>query len=103
MPLSSLANDPGISALVKDKSCIVVGGGPVGLATALTLSRPPHCYTVTVLEQSQTVKDYDPARSYLYNINSRGLEWFRELAHRNGHTPPPPHLCRHYPNCRNEV
>ena len=59
--------------------CVVVGGGPVGLATALTLSNPPHHYNVTVLEQSSTVQRYDPTRAYLYNVNPRGLEWLEEF------------------------
>lgn len=71
------------SAPSQTKQCVIVGGGPIGLATALTLSRPPHSYAVTVLEQSAgatAVKKYDPTRSYLYNINPRGLNWFEEVA-----------------------
>ena len=51
----------------------------MGLATALTLSRPPHQYDVTLLEQSASgVGTYNPARAYLYNVNPRGLEWFTQ-------------------------
>jgi 2-polyprenyl-6-methoxyphenol hydroxylase-like FAD-dependent oxidoreductase len=56
------------------KKAIVVGGGPVGLATALTLSCPPHCMNVTLFEQS-TPSAYDPTKAYLYMVNARGQTW----------------------------
>ena len=56
------------------KQAVVVGGGPVGLATAIALSKPPHSYNVSVLEQSEPT-EFDPGRSYLYNVNQRGLTW----------------------------
>ncbi|CAB9517697.1 Kynurenine 3-monooxygenase [Seminavis robusta] len=59
------------------KSAVIVGGGPVGLATALTLSNPPHSYDVTVLEQA-SVEQYDPTKAYLYNVNPRGQVWMKE-------------------------
>lgn len=62
------------------KNCVIVGGGPVGLAAALTLSKAPHSYNVTVLEQSysgQTV--YDPTRAYLYLLTPRGLEFLDQF------------------------
>lgn len=55
------------------KEAVIIGGGPVGLACALTLSNPPHCYNVTVLEKAETVSTYDPTKAYLYNVNPRGL------------------------------
>ena len=65
------------AALSAPKQAVVVGGGPVGLATALTLSNPPHCYDVTVLEQA-SVEQYDPTKAYLYNVNPRGQVWMKE-------------------------
>ena len=59
------------------KSAVIVGGGPVGLATALTLSNPPHSYDVTVVEQA-SVEQYDPTKAYLYNVNPRGQVWMKE-------------------------
>ena len=65
------------SAISQNKNCIIVGGGPIGLATALTLARPPHSYNVTVLEATSDLTSvYDPTKSYLYNVNPRGLQWF---------------------------
>ena len=59
------------------KQAVVVGGGPVGLATALTLSNPPHSYDVTIVEQA-SVEQYDPTKAYLYNVNPRGQVWMKE-------------------------
>ncbi len=68
---------PSSSAISQNKNCIIVGGGPIGLATALTLARAPHSYDVTVLEATSDLTSvYDPTKSYLYNVNPRGLEWF---------------------------
>jgi kynurenine 3-monooxygenase len=65
------------SAISQNKNCIIVGGGPIGLATALTLARAPHSYNITLLEATSDLTSvYDPSKSYLYNVNARGLEWF---------------------------
>lgn len=64
-----------------NKACVIVGGGPVGLACAVSLSQEPHGYNVTVLEQTAgttSVREYNPSRSFLYNINQRGLSWFQQ-------------------------
>lgn len=54
---------------------VIIGGGPVGLATALTLSRPPHNCQVCVVESNTRVDYYDPTKAFLYNINARGLKF----------------------------
>lgn len=56
------------------KKCIIVGGGPVGLATAITLSNEPHCMDCTIFEQA-TPAAYDPTKAYLYMLNGRGQAW----------------------------
>ena len=78
----SVFNSPPIGPNSGNPSVLVVGGGPVGLAAALTLSRPPHNCQVTVLEKSNEATSqstYDPTRAYLYNINPRGLVWFDRM------------------------
>lgn len=59
------------------KQAVIVGGGPVGLATAISLSNPPHSYDVTILEQASQ-EQYDPTKAYLYNVNTRGQVWMKE-------------------------
>ena len=79
--VASKAASSAFSANVRTKEAIVVGGGPVGLATALTLSNAPHNYNVKLLEKSGENGVFDPTRSYLYNVNPRGLVWFDAVAH----------------------
>ena len=55
---------------------IVIGGGPVGLATALILADEPHSYDVVVFEAS-TPTEYDPTKAYQYNINPRGQRFMK--------------------------
>ncbi len=56
---------------IREKA-VVVGGGPVGLAAAITLAN--RGYDVSVFEASSSEKIYtfDPAVAYLYNVNTRG-------------------------------
>ena len=53
----------------------IVGGGPVGLATAIALSRPPHNYNCIVFESNPTVTQFNPRKGFLYNVNRRGREF----------------------------
>ena len=54
------------------EKAIVVGGGPVGLASAIMLAN--HGYDVSVFEATPTeeIRAFNPALAYLYNVNSRG-------------------------------
>jgi 2-polyprenyl-6-methoxyphenol hydroxylase-like FAD-dependent oxidoreductase len=61
------------------KSAVIVGGGPVGLATALTLSNAPHYYDITLVEQSPETSGYDPTKAYLYLVNPRGQVWTKRF------------------------
>jgi len=66
------------SSLLKDKSVLVVGGGPVGLATALTLQKK-HGAKVTVVEARTDISKYRADRTYLYRINQRGMQWTKQF------------------------
>ena len=57
-----------------NRRAIVVGAGPVGIATSLVLATN-HGYDVTLLESSPEASSqakYDPTKAFLYNINARG-------------------------------
>ena len=58
---------------------VIVGGGPVGLATALTLSHPPHNCHVCVLEANPKVNEYNPTKAFLYNVNARGQKFTKQF------------------------
>mmetsp|Transcript_3322 Transcript_3322/g.4427 ORF Transcript_3322/g.4427 Transcript_3322/m.4427 type:complete len:634 (-) Transcript_3322:262-2163(-) len=61
-----------INKVVNQADVCIVGAGPVGLATAVTLSRPPHNYNCVVIESNPEVNEFNPGRGFLYNVNTRG-------------------------------
>ena len=69
-PPAALNNVNNVSA--SREKAIVVGGGPVGLASAIVLAN--RGYDVSIFEATSTeeIKTYNPALAYLYNINFRG-------------------------------
>jgi 2-polyprenyl-6-methoxyphenol hydroxylase-like FAD-dependent oxidoreductase len=72
------ASTPAVG-LYESKKVVVVGGGPVGLAAAITLAQAPHSYNVTVLEASPEASGYDPTKAYLYLVNPRGQVWTKRF------------------------
>ena len=71
-PVPTASEGSPTNSSIRYRRCVVVGGGPVGLAAALTLSNPPHYFNVTVLEKTtdeEFVALYDPGKAYLYNVN----------------------------------
>jgi len=80
IPVVAHLSTPDATSSTNRKHAVIVGGGPVGLATAITLSNPPHSYDVTILEQQASVEQYDPTKAYLYNVNPRGQKWMKEYS-----------------------
>lgn len=56
---------------VKEKA-VVVGGGPIGLASAITLAKQGYDVSVFESTSSEDMRKFDPSRAFMYNINSRG-------------------------------
>eukprot|EP00559_Dactyliosolen_fragilissimus_P004421 CAMPEP_0184870354 /NCGR_PEP_ID=MMETSP0580-20130426/37192_1 /TAXON_ID=1118495 /ORGANISM="Dactyliosolen fragilissimus" /LENGTH=566 /DNA_ID=CAMNT_0027372391 /DNA_START=255 /DNA_END=1955 /DNA_ORIENTATION=+ len=64
----------------KKRNAIIIGGGPVGLAAALTLAKAPHSFDVTVYEATpddspSSTRIFDPTKAYSYLINARGQKF----------------------------
>jgi len=64
--------------VMKRRTALVVGGGPVGLASALVLEREGW-QDVVVLER-RGEQSFDPAKGYLYLIDGRGRRMCDELS-----------------------
>jgi kynurenine 3-monooxygenase len=62
---------PALSLAAPMKTAVIVGAGPIGLATALVLAKR-HGYQVTILESQERTDVYDPTKAYPFLIRARG-------------------------------
>jgi len=59
-------------SIVQREKAVVVGGGPVGLASAIMLANRGYDVSVFEATASKEIRTFDPAIAYLYNVNVRG-------------------------------
>lgn len=55
----------------RDKA-IIVGGGPVGLASAIMLANRGYDVSIFEATTADEINTFNPSSAYLYNINTRG-------------------------------
>jgi len=60
------------------QKAIVVGGGPVGFASAIMLANEGFDVSVFEASQREQMKTYNPVLAYVYGISSKG-QWFTKM------------------------
>ena len=70
LPLTSLS-----TSIPPPTSIVIVGAGPSGLTSALTLRTLFPSTSITILDSSPDPSAYDPTRSFLYLLDKRGRKW----------------------------
>ena len=60
------------------QKAIVVGGGPVGFASAIMLANEGFDVSVFEASQKEQMKTYNPVLAYVYGFSSKGL-WFTKM------------------------